>query len=341
MDPPELKQGTSASVQAVPYIDMDGVPVAVVLVKERFVASRRGQLSRVGGAPIRIADEPWDPDAPESSSIKYPSDLCLRKPSTDVVVVGSAMAPYRQPVRKLDVSIRVGPVRKQIRVFGPRAWYKAGLQTMALTDPTPTESVALKWENAWGGADYESDPERPLEEPRNPVGRGLVRDPAELEGKAGPSVEDPTDLVKNHRSRPKPAGVGAIGRHWEPRRRYAGTCDEMWMQERMPLLPLDFDDRFNQVAPPDMISPQPLRGGERVEVVGMHEEGPFAFDLPNLRFFVGVRTADGFVEHPPQLDTVLLEPNERAVEMTWRSVVRLPRRARQIHFIQVHEKRIL
>ncbi len=328
-------------MQAVPYYDMDGSVVAVVLVKERFVASRRGVVSRAGGAEIRIADEPWDPDAPETSSIKYPSDLCLRKPSTDVVVVGSAIAPYRQPTRELDVMIRVGPVQKALKVLGPRAWFAAGIGKMELTAPAQLEAVPLKWENAWGGADYETDPKRPLEEPRNPNGCGLVADPHELEGKMAPCVEDPADRIKNSRSRPKPAGVGAIGRHWEPRRRYSGTFDEQWMEERMPLLPLDFDMRFNQVAAPEMVAPEPLRGGERVEVSGMHEEGPFAFELPKLRFFVGLQTDERLTEHPPQLDTVLLEPNERALEMTWRSVVRLPRWTRQVRFIQVHEKRMV
>src|SRR5690606_1156027 len=124
--------------------------------------SRHGAVSRAGGAEIRIADEPWDPDAPETSSIKYPSDLCLRKPSTDVVVVGSAMAPYRQAVRELDVRVRVGPVQKALRVVGPRAWYRAAVGRMKLTEPQPFESTTLKWEHAWGGADYESDPQRPI-----------------------------------------------------------------------------------------------------------------------------------------------------------------------------------
>ena len=47
---------------------------------------------RIPGAQVRLVDEPWEPEA-EKSSIRYPSDLFLRKPSTDVVVVGSAVAP--------------------------------------------------------------------------------------------------------------------------------------------------------------------------------------------------------------------------------------------------------
>ena len=157
----------------------------------------------------------------------------------------------------------------------------------------------------------------------------------------GPNVEDPEDLIAHDGTEPAPAGVGAIKRSWAPRRHYAGTYDEAWMKERMPLLPLDFDERFNQSAPPDQVSPEPLRGGERVEVMNMHEEGPFAFELPRVRWFVGLQTVDRLTEHRPQLDTVLLEPNERAVELTWRSTVTLPRRAMDIRHIQVHEKRVI
>ncbi|MEQ9075711.1 MAG: DUF2169 domain-containing protein [Sandaracinaceae bacterium] len=309
-----------------------------MLIKQRFVASRRGEVSRASGATVHVADEPWDPDAPETSSIRFPTDLCTRKPSTDVLVAGSAVAPYREAVRSLDVHVRVGPVQKRLRVFGPRVWYKGGIGKMVLTDPEPFEAVAVRWEAAWGGSDYETDPEQPLEEPRNPNGCGVVRDIEELEGKLGPQVEDPNELIKSQRTRPSPAGLGAIGRHWAPRRQYAGTCDAQWMEERMPLLPLDFDPRFYQCAPPDQITATPLRGGERVEVAGMHEEGPFAFDLPRLRFFVGLQTTDALTEHPPQLDTVLIEPNERAATLTWRSAVKLPRRAADVRFVQVHEK---
>lgn len=343
MDPPLLRNGSTATVAVLPHFsDHDGRYVGIVLVKQRFVATREGAVLRTRGAEIAYADEPWNPEEPETSSIKVASDMCLSKPSTDVLVIGDALQPYREPTRELDVHFRIGPVRKTLRVFGPRAYYRAGaMDGVALTEPEPFESQSIKWEHAFGGADYESVPDDPLEEPRNPIGRGLCRDPGALVGTEAPNVEDPGDLISNHRSRPSPAGCGPIGRHWMPRRQYTGTMDEAWMEERMPLLPLDFDHRFNQAAPPDQITPSPLRGGERVEISGMHEDGPFAFDLPRLHFFVGVQTKDALSEHPPQLDTVTLFANERAAQLTWRAVVPLPRRAADVRFVQVHEKKVV
>ncbi|HKD39538.1 MAG TPA: DUF2169 domain-containing protein [Myxococcaceae bacterium] len=339
MDTPVLNQATPATVRLIPQLGMDGGTVIVVIIKERFHLERRNQVARIGGAQVRLADEPWDEDKPETSSVKCPADVCLRKPSTDIVFAASAVGAHRVPATSLDVSLRVGPVETKLRVFGLRVWYK-GIAGLALSPPQPFEELPLRWEYAYGGFDA-SVPEKPLEEPRNPVGRGVARDPSTLIHKAAPAIEDPADLISSHRSKPAPAGVGALGRHWEPRRSFAGTMDERWKKERMPLLPLDFDERYNQVAPRKLIAPSYLRGGEPVELQNLCEDGPLRFNLPRLVFFVGARTDDGLLEHRPALDTVLLEPNERRFELTWRAAIPSPKRSSRLRAVQVHEKAIL
>lgn len=186
---------------------------------------------------------------------------------------GSVRGPvFRAPLPTLDLRVQVGPVDRTLRVFGTRVWEQTLLGGLAPSAPLPFESVPVKWELAFGGADF-SDPKRPLEEPRNPAGTGLVRDASELLHKAVPQIEDPRDLLTSARSRPAPAGLGAIARHWAPRRAYAGTYDEAWKRDRMPLPPLDLDARFHQCAPPEMVAPAPLRGGEPVFVENMSEGG--------------------------------------------------------------------
>ncbi len=332
---PDLKKSTTAEVALVPHLDLDGRMATVVLVKQQFEVDRTGKVQRTPGAEIRFTDVPWDEDAPETSSTKYPSDVCLRKPSTDVILAGAAVRAYREPARAIDVLVRVGPVEQVLRVHGPRVWFR-GATGLALSPAEPVEEVALRWEFAFGGADFE-DELKPLEEARNPVGRGIARDPATLVHEPGPQIEDPRHPIVGLRGA-VPAGVGALGRHWEPRRRYVGTYDEAWKRERMPLPPLDFDTRFNQAAPPALITPEPLTGGELVQVHNCCELGPLQFPLPRIAFFVGARTDVGLTEHRPQLDTVLLEPNRRTLDLTWRSVVPMPRRASKLHYVQVHEK---
>jgi len=42
---------------------------------------------------------------------------------------------------------------------------------------------------------------------------------------------------------------GPIGRHCKPRVQLAGTYDDSWTEDRMPLLPDDFQERFHNAAP--------------------------------------------------------------------------------------------
>jgi hypothetical protein len=339
MNPPPLSKATTATVELLPQLAASGDAVIVTVVKQRFQVTPAGRTERVSGAKVNVADIPWDEDEPETSSIKLPSDLCLHKPSTDVIVVGSAMAKGGPRVRELDVGLRVGSMKKVLRVFGPRVWYR-GLVGVALSAPEPFEQLPLRWEYAWGGRD-DSDPKKPLEESRNPVGRGIARDPAKLVHQPGPAIEDVAHLISTSRSAPPPAGLGAIGRHWLPRKKYAGTFDEAWKKTRMPLPPADADARFEQSAPPDQIAPAYLRGGEPVGMHNLCVEGPLVFELPRLAFFVGGRLDGKLIERRTVMDTLVLFPAEKAFEMTWRATVTVPRPSRRLEAIQVHERKIL
>jgi len=335
MIPPELNTRTQATVRLLPHLGLDGAPCFIVVIKQRCRFTRAGKVSRERGAEVRLVDELWEPEA-EQGSIRRPTDMFLRKPSTDVVVAGTAVAPGRKPVKELDVWVLVGPVSKRLKVFGTRVWFPGALG-MTLTAPLPFQELPLRWEYAYGGMDT-SNPKRAVHEPRNPLGRGVAADSKTLVHQPAPQIEDPEALLSSARSRPAPAGIGAIGPHFEPRAGYAGTYDDRWQQERMPLPPLDFDERHNQVAAPGLICPSYLRGGERVELAGLSPEGPLQFELPKLVFHVGSQTPRGKQEHRPVLDTVLLEPGELSFELTWRACIPVPKRTRELESITVFEK---
>jgi hypothetical protein len=336
MQLPPLSSATDATVELLPLLAPGGGEAIVVVVKQRFRVSL-GKVARAPGAKVNVADVPWDEDAPEKSSVKLASDLCLVKPATDVLVTGAAIAPGGAMVKQLDVTLRVGPLQKMVRVYGPRIW-RQGVVGLTLSPPEPFERVELRWENAWGGRD-DSDPRKLLEDARNPSGRGLARDPAKLLHQLAPSIEDPSHPLEGRS--PAPAGVGPIGRNFMPRRKYAGTYDEAWKKTRMPLPPHDYDPRFEQVAPPDQIAQGYLRGGETVGIANASAEGPLAFELPRLAFFVGARLDGELLEHRTAMDTLVLYPDQRAFEMTWRAAIAVPRRSRRLESVQVHEKRVL
>jgi hypothetical protein len=318
---------------------------------ERLVLIVKGTFARVAAEPvlelvsaaerrgIRGQDIPWG-DL-EKSSIKYPSDLCVAKPGTDVIVVAAAHAPGGKAVPFFDAGVRVGSLEKAIRVFGLRVWAENG---SALSAPRPTTGIEVRYDHAWGGLDV-SDPAAPVEDARNPLGLGIARDPATLTHQPVPMIEDPADLITSVRTRPAPAGLGAIGRHWEPRRRFLGTYDAAWLKTRAPLLPLDHDDRANLCASPGLTAVPPLLGGEDVALLNLTPGGGTAgFRLPRLRVSTALHAKGREPETLlPYLDTVLIdtvrvpESTDVIVELVWRAAFRPPRRMKDARLVVTAE----
>lgn len=334
----ELSARTGATVSLMEDFLPDGAPVAVVVIKQRYVVEGRA-LGAVPGAEIRRVDMPWDEDAPGSP--RLPSDVALAKPGTDVVVSGYAVARDEAPTASLDVFVEVGPVARALRVTGTRVWYES-LGAMRLTPPEPFTRVPLSWELAWGGRESDPVSGRYAEDARNPYGRGVHIDPRSLKHRPGPQIEDPADPVLDARTGATPAGVAATTPLMRHRRAYAGTMDARWERERMPLRPSDFDLRFYQCAAPGLATEAPLVGGERVRMMNLSPDGPMEFELPRTSFAVWGRADAGRVAYRAPMDTVLLLPTERAVEVVWRARVPIPPGALgRLRAVQVVEREVI
>lgn len=327
---PAVDNRTDFVVHPQLLLDKDGEKLAAI-VKASFEVVPGDDTLKLApplrARAVRLADLPWG--EPDKSSIAYPADVCLRKPGTDVVVVACAFAPSGKPVPSFDVRVEVGHLTKSLRVHGLRVWQQGGA---GLSKARPVSEVELRYENAWGGYD-DSDPAEIVEEPRNPIGRGRVREAASLSDQPAPQIEDAAFPITSARYEGPPAGVGAIGRHWEPRRKYAGTYDATWLETRCPLPPDDLDDRFQLCASHGLSAAKPLRGGEDVALLNMLPTGVTRFKLPRvaleMTFVVPGRAPARFVPH---LDTVLIDllavsdDKPAAVEMVWRASVKAPRR---------------
>ena len=331
MSRPELNIDVEATEDTFELLTPKGTMAMAVVIKQLFGHTRSGEVFPLPGAEIHPVDVPW----PDGQSAMLPTDLFLFKPSTDVVVAASAVAPEERTTQ-LDVVVQVGPVEKVLSVFGPRAWFR-DMMSAQLTEPEPFSRLPLMWEHAWGGMDA-SDPSKAAIEHRNPYGTGLACKTSDLIGTMGPRIEEPGELINSAWSRPAPAGVAAIGPNFEPRRSYAGTHDQKWQDERMPLPPRDFDPRHNQVATPDLVSPKYLTGGEPVKLLNIGRAGATRFMLPWKRFGVLARCDDADRAYRPVLDTVVIRADEERFEMTWRAPVPLPRGERRVREIQVFEK---
>ncbi len=322
----ELENRTPFVLDRLVVLDGKAAEHLVVVLKATYALKEPGQLSVAEfQEPARAADEFYGD--PSTTSIKEEAELAPTKPSTDVVLTGSARAP-RPGARTMEISFRVGPLAKRIRVFGERRWAKS-LGTPLITDPLPFEAIPLTYENAFGGKDTSSeDPSHHDQEPRNPVGRGyrVKRSAAAWVDTPLPSLEDPAHPIRTPDDRVPPQGFGVIARSWEPRARYAGTYDEKWLHERMPLLPLDFDDRFHNAAHPDLVAPGYLSGGEPVEIAGCTASGRLVFNLPRVAPRAEARFSDRADEVPLRLNTVTVNTQAMQLWLLWKGDLLIHRR---------------
>lgn len=240
-----LDNATPFAAVLVPGLDRDGSSTLTVVLKATYVlpAGPAGGEPRLAPEqePIRAADEHHG--NPATTPLRYESDLCPRKPGTDVVLLGDAPPEPPRSREPRVVHLLVGPLVKT-----------AGVQ--------PDEGL--------GGV------------------------------------------------------FGFVRRDAEARRRFAGTYDRAWREERCPMLPLDFDERFHQAAPPDQVVTPHLRGGERVRVIGV-AAGELTFHLPAPALHVALTVRGDEVRRRPALDTVRIEPSARRLVLTHRLTERCPR----------------
>ena len=69
---------------------------------------------------------------PHETCLVRQTDLTPEKPGTDVTFLGSSFAPGGEPLPSWTCGLRVGPVRKELRVTGPRRWWAEDLSSQAL-----------------------------------------------------------------------------------------------------------------------------------------------------------------------------------------------------------------
>lgn len=307
--------------------------VAVMVVK--------GTFSLVDAGPARVADEqvpvlgevPWDDGEPPS--LRTETDYAVLKPRGEWYLTGHAYA-AGSPVTVLPVRARVGPLEKQLAVWGDRVW-RRGILGSAPSEPTPFERMPLRWERSFGGAGL----------PANPAGRGL----APVAGPEGPvdalpNLEEPSSPITSRDDRPRPAGMFAIPSIWRTRIEKTGTYDEAWRASRWPYFPRDFDFEFFCCAPPDQrLREGFFRGDEVIELAGLHPtQRRLASRLPGLRprLFLEraqLRPPDApplellsraelealgpptLLEVPLQLDTVVIDTDASQVLCQWRGLV--------------------
>jgi hypothetical protein len=324
----QLKNTTPFAANMLLLPDEDGIESLYVNVKATFKIGQQWTLAEAQEPP-QEADEYWG--EPGESSLKYASDFHLGKPATDIVMLGEACARDGNEVRQLDVMLSVANVSKTVRVFGDRVWDNG-----RVSNPEPFETMPLVYERAYGGS-VEADGEITEADSRNPVGVGFRGDRKgdDINGQPLPNLEEPNNLIRAPGDKPAPACFGFLAPSWQPRAGYAGTYDECWQQTRAPYLPSDFDRRFFNGAPLELVYGGFLLGGEPVEITNMHPGGDLRFSLPYIKL-----VAHANVNGSPRglnfnLETLRLEPNELKAVFVWKAKMRCDKKAFSVSEIKI------
>jgi hypothetical protein len=320
----EIDNRTPLPMELLFLIDEEGQPVLVPLVQATFEIVGDGLRLAEQQLPLLLAGEPHPPRelAPTDSPLegsppswRLEPEGAYLKPAVDVVLLGHAYARNGHATSS-DVVLTVGRLEKTVRAFGERVFVDTGTG-IRVSAPRPFERLPLQWEYAFGGA--ETDGGRVVAfEHRNPVGRGFRSPKARfVEMFFLPNLENPGTLLTRWGQAVEPAGFGFVSGGWEPRQSLAGTFDAAWTEERSPLLPTDFDQRFFNAAPRDQVLR--LEGNERVEVLGATPQGALRFALPELMpLRAGVRFNDRREDLPLKFDTVVIDADARQVRVLFR-----------------------
>jgi len=328
----QLHNNTPFSANMALFPDEQAVETLYLIVKATFDIGSDWTLNKEQTPPFET-DEYWT--EPGKSSIKFASEFHTGKPCSDIIMLGYASSPDAKETTQLDVKLSVGKVSKTVRVFGERHW-KNG----CISPAKPFTTMAMVYEKAFGGVHIVDGEISTLEE-QNPVGHGFSgkRTASEMDGVPLPNLEAPEHLITDTKDRPQPACFGVSCPQWQPRSSFAGTYDAAWQAQRAPYLPVDYDRRFLNMAHPDLIYPGYLQGGELVEITNMHPGGPLNFTVPYIKLSAKVDVAGNTVCPEFCLETLLIEPNQLRLGMTWRAAIKCDKKSLKIGNISINMSR--
>lgn len=269
-------------------------------------------------SPLVLSDEFHG--EPGLSAPRYEIDFALRKARCDVLLNGSAYAPGGRPTERVTVGVRLGGWSKQFSVVGNRSWFWAA--GPRATSPEPFTTMPLTYDRAFGGADLRhEDPAKHAAFMANPSGRGFHAHavPEWLQDSPLPNTEELGETVTDPFGSYRPMAFGPIGRHWEPRYRFAGTYDQNWVDNVFPFLPADFDEQYFQSAPSDQQLALPL-GQQTVSLLNLTPGGICEFVLPHFEAPIHIFPKKGGRDDLTAVaDTIIIEPDLQRVTMTWRA----------------------
>jgi hypothetical protein len=315
--------------------DKHGRRQCVVVIKATFDVEPDGRaVCAEVQAPFAYIDEHHGD--PATTSVRWECDFVPFKPRADVLLNGTAVAPGDRAVTKLEIRLLGPGIAKRAIVTGDRVWVP-GISGPRASAPVPFTSMPLVYERSFGGSDHSHErPHLHGSDLRNPIGTGFHLNGAQesILGRSLPNVERLDAQQSSWSDTPEPIGFSAVGRGWRPRIGFAGTYDQHWLDEVMPLLPEDFDERYFQAAPLDQ-QVADLDAGVRFGCLNMSPTSRFVVELPEvavpIRFFFEDRVESATAVP----DTLILEPGFARIIMLARAGRPLGRKLNALREIRV------
>ncbi len=106
------------------------------------------------------------------------------------------------------------------------------------------------------------------------------------------------------------------------------------MDEVLPFLPADFDERYFQAAPEDQ-QLDGLEAGTEFMCLNMSVERKFVVRLPALNVAANFLFDDKTYRKPIKPDTLIIEPHQKRIILVGRASVDLPRKFTRLREIVV------
>ena len=294
-----------AELLTVPFLERELVR-AVVIVKQTFDIGTDGSLAR--------SDEQ---QAITPRTVRTPfgvltGDMFFRKEGVDVCVLGTVRR--ATPVSEACLAVRVGGLRRTLRVFGERRWLR-GMGALRPSPPSPFTEIPLGYSHAFGGA-ARFERQRAVW-PDNPDGIGLYLSAQHAEGNRLPHIEDADARpIADWKDRPPVAGWGPYPFEWGLRLRGAVLNEGDDGPRLRPTVKM-----FNNAHPSLVVAR--LDAKTPIELEGVSDRS-LQFSIPETVPRVNVRV--GFKERTlsAALDGVFIWTDPRKVVFTYRARFEYP-----------------
>ncbi|MDF4355500.1 DUF2169 domain-containing protein, partial [Vibrio parahaemolyticus] len=222
-----------------------------------------------------------------------------------VLVYGKARSYAKKPVTYQECRVLIdGHIDKTLAVHGERVWVEHG-GSVTLSKPVPFIEKDIDYTCAIGG------------DLRNRIGGGVADSNKELLEQKVPSVFYPKEEWSSTSKNLRVAGFGPVPPFFEARQTLAGTFDEEWIENRKPMLPLDFDRRFFQSAPADQQCKGFLKGGERLMMSGFCHDDTISFRIPKEKYRAIATFKDGSYPVDMAMYTLFVDAEKKTISISY------------------------